>query len=234
MCSSENKDSKITYKDVYDVRWRCRDLELTTFWQRAILFGSFMVLAYTGYGVLLSMVMEMKEPISVVRWNFVNLVAVGISCFGIITSLLWILLAKGSKAWINRNESAISAFEKQELLKAFESTDVQNVAGFQLTAANNKYYEKNFGKNDDGILSAKAGAYSVSRVIACLGQVSFIGWGLIAIAHLVALMCGREKFIKWFVENSSAAWIAFLMIAVTLLFIRPWICKQTESDSLKW
>ncbi len=225
--------SRITYKDVYHVRWRCRDLELTTFWQRAILFGSFMVLAYTGYGVLISSVIDMKGSMLVTRWDFINLIAVGISCFGIITSLLWILLAKGSKAWIDRNESAITALDDEKYSGAFESKDVQKVAEFQLSM-DKKLNEETFGKLEDGIFSSKAGAYSVSRVIVCLGQISFIGWCVIAIAHLFVLMCDRKKVVEWFVGNSSSAWIAFLMIAVTLLFIRPWICKQTESDSLKW
>ncbi len=233
MCNSENKDSKITYKDVYDVRWRCRDLELTTFWQRAILFGSFMVLAYTGYGVLISSVIDMKGSMLVTRWDFINLIAVGISCFGIITSLLWILLAKGSKAWINRNESAITALDDEKYSNAFEPKEVQKVAEFQLSM-DKESCKETFGELENSILSPKAGAYSVSRVIVCLGQVSLVGWCVIAIAHLLALMCGREKFIKWFIENSSAAWIAFFMIALTFVFVRPWICKQTESDSLKW
>ncbi len=230
---------KITYKDVYKVRWKSRDFELTTFWQRAVLLGTFMVLFYTGYGVLLSKMIALRS-ISLVRWNFINLIAVGVACFGMIISLLWILLAKGSKAWIDRNESAITAFKEPTLSAAFAGRcckalggkSVQEIAGFQLSE-NKEFCEKIFGKLEDSILSSKAGAYSVSRVIVCLGQVSFLGWCLIALAHLFALIHGKDVCIGWLGDKSIIAVLAFGMIAITLIFIRPWICKQSESGSLK-
>lgn len=51
---------KIQPKDIYESLWRCRDFELSHLWQRSVFLTAFLLLAYTGYGVLMLQIMTVK------------------------------------------------------------------------------------------------------------------------------------------------------------------------------
>ena len=83
---------KITNRDIYKTLWKCRDFELSTLWQRSAMLGVFMVALYTGYGALL---LNAFEHGYAHRWTTFNLMAVGMCCFGMVFSALWIMMLKG-------------------------------------------------------------------------------------------------------------------------------------------
>ena len=94
-------------ESTYKGFWKCRDLEIQMLWTRLTMLGTFMALTYTGYGVLLMKIGD-KMPL----WNVFHLLAIGMGCFGMLFSTLWILMAKGSKAWYEQYEAALKYFQK--------------------------------------------------------------------------------------------------------------------------
>ena len=111
-------DSKLTAKDIRDSLWRCRDFELSHFWQRSILLLTMIALFSTAYGkIVLELCKEVSkycnECVNDIVYVYNN-IAVVLSCVNIIFSVLWILMAKGSKAWYERYEAAIEAIENND------------------------------------------------------------------------------------------------------------------------
>lgn len=50
-----------------DRMYSCRDLEISNLWQRSIFLGTFLVLCFTGYGVLIHsmLTLEKNDTVSV-------------------------------------------------------------------------------------------------------------------------------------------------------------------------
>lgn len=47
-----NNNEKINMRDIYESLWRCRDFELSHLWQRSVFLSAFLLLCFTGYGML--------------------------------------------------------------------------------------------------------------------------------------------------------------------------------------
>lgn len=215
----------IGYMDIYETLWRCRDFELSSFWQRAVLIGSFMVVAYAGYGALCLCALETSFPKG--RWALFHLLAIGIACFGWIASALWILMAKGSKGWYERNEAALAAFSEKE--EMFASPEVARFAGFR--AHFDKRTLQRSAPLDNDFLSCAGGRFSVSKVTICLGQLSLMGWIALAIAHSLALACDVAKC-KAFLEGGSPFIVAVAAFCLCSFVVFCWLRRQTASSTL--
>ena len=164
----------LSYKDVYERAWQCRDFELTNFWQRSAFLGTFMVLTYAGYGALCLALFGCEGPLSANRWLLFNGFAVGVALFGALFSALWILMAKGSKAWFEWHEAAINALQAELPEAAFGLEEVKNLAAFQVMKLPAfKHHWHKSGRNTC-YLSTNNGPFSVSRITICLGQISLI------------------------------------------------------------
>lgn len=172
---------KIDILDVHQTIWRCRDFELTYLWQRSIFLTAFLVLCYTGYGfLLLESIKTFFDNSNVNGVNissFINLFILFLSCIGIIFSTLWIKMAKGSKAWYERYESAISVIEQD---KSFIRKRAMPIAAFQYTEL-----IKERPPIDSSLFSMNAGPYSPSKINIAIGQISLIIWMLIGVFHLL-------------------------------------------------
>lgn len=46
------ENEKINMRDIYESLWRCRDFELSHLWQRSVFLSAFLLLCFTGYGML--------------------------------------------------------------------------------------------------------------------------------------------------------------------------------------
>lgn len=216
---SANPPPKIGTSEVYNRLWVTRDFELTTFWQRSIFLGTFLTLSYTGYGALCLKLFETKGVGAL--WQAGNFFAIGIACFGIIVSALWILMAKGSKLWYEWQETAIVAFTDDIAPKSAFDKDVREMAAFKIgwTAKfDNRWRDV---KKDKSFLSPNGGPFSVSKVTICIGQLSLIGWVLIGISHLVLLTIGRQKAIDWItgVRGGLVGWIILFSVFIFVFYV---------------
>lgn len=179
-------DIKITLKDAYEELWRCRDFELEHLWQRSIFLATLLVVVYAGYGSLIGCSLDK----GLCGKLLVNCYGFGIAFVGIILSLLWIMLAKGSKAWYERYESAIHKFTKIAGLDAleknllFENPKVEKVIAFA--------YGDDFRSFSPTVSSwlwnTKGGAYSPSKINIAIGQISFVIWLVAAFSHIFLIM----------------------------------------------
>ena len=88
--------------------YRCRDLELTSLWQKSVFLFSFIMLCFTGYGALLLKTTEKDANLF-----FLYEYMLGISILGIILSYIWLTMVKGSKAWYEVYEKTIYQLETE-------------------------------------------------------------------------------------------------------------------------
>lgn len=157
---------------VYERLQKNRELEIKNLWQRSIFLATFLVLCYTAYGTLIKDVLCSDCAI---KDNFpcLNLVLIFISLIGILMSILWICMAKGSKAWQEVYEDAIGKYEKGDL-----SEDIpENYRSNKLKG--------DPSKRDRCLLSVNGGPYSPSKINIVIGQISFAIWIFIYLTHVI-------------------------------------------------
>ncbi|MBE6382757.1 MAG: hypothetical protein E7049_07075 [Lentisphaerae bacterium] len=172
-------EGTVGYSDIYKGLWKCRDFELAHYWQRSVFLTAFLLACYAGYGALIAQCATaetVKLPIGIV-----NGIAFGICVVGIILSLLWIMMAKGSKAWYEIYEAAISAFvDRYAKTREAFAEDLANVAGFYIRDVG----EFEQPKKSDWLWNSVGGRYSVSRINVALGHLSVVIWFGLAIVHI--------------------------------------------------
>ena len=162
------KEERLNKRDFYKQYWECRNFEIKNLWQRSIFLGTFLVLCYTGYGAFFGKAfLEGCFSANLHRWSF-HVIADILALIGATFSVLWIAMAKGSKAWYEVYEKAVIAIEKELV-----STPCEKLySGFG-------YRYRPFFDSidlDDSIFSSKGGAYSPSKINIALGQLSFAIW----------------------------------------------------------
>ncbi|WP_321479783.1 hypothetical protein [uncultured Bacteroides sp.] len=168
MCKNEN------YVKVLDRLYKCRDLEISNLWQRSIYLSVFITLCFTGYGVLIFNIIQKCNVEYYIELSYLHLVSVFLSFVGCVFSALWTYMSKGSKAWYEVYETAISTFENNYKNKLdIPEENIMGTMGIPIKKINNC------------ILSTAAGTYSPSKINILIGQVCFIGWVAIFLAHCI-------------------------------------------------
>jgi len=168
---------KISIKDIYATYWRSRDFELSSLWQRSVFLTAFLVLLSTAYGAVFIKLLDIEHHFSK------NLVAINLTCyvlsvFGILFSILWIKMAKGSKAWYEVYERAIRAMERDE---KYIRTELKEIGGFECHKLD-KYEKLDVNNN---LFSGNPGQYSVSKINIGIGQVFLTFWLIVGSAHII-------------------------------------------------
>lgn len=224
-------EEKISYKSVYNGYWKCRDFELQHFWQRSVFLTAFLIACFAGYGGLIAAALEC-EMLSGLKLTFINGFGFAISLVGIILSLLWIMMAKGSKAWYERWEQAIDVFCTVYGEEAFECKDAANISGFCIE--NIKGFER--PAMSGWLWRTDGGPYSPSRINIAIGHLALVIWSLIAAAHICIAKVGLQCVTKtgWlrsvFVEPSSmCATLVFVMLGFFWYVLRCLKSSTLES-----
>lgn len=182
-----------------DRLYKCRDMEIRNLWQRSIFLATFLVLCYTAYGTLIKDVL--CSGCTIKDFPCLNLVLIFISLVGILMSILWICMAKGSKAWQEVYEDAIGKYEEEYL-----SGDIpENYRSNKLKG--------DPSKRDRCLLSVNGGPYSPSKINIVIGQLSFTIWILIYVAHIICHLTISIESGKW----SYCVPIAIVSIAIGII-----------------
>ena len=208
-------------KAIYEGFWERRNLEIQMLWTRLTMLGAFMALTYTGYGVLIIKIID-----GVKHWEVFNLLAIAAGCFGVLFSVLWITMAKGSKGWFERYEAMIDRFHYGRGA-VFKTKGGKSL----LPYLNHKHssLERHLQHIDSSLLTQCAGRFSVSKIPIVMGQVSLLGWGLVIAGHFWCLIVGRE-YMQLMIENLSVnivcVWVIGLCLVVSV------ICYKVRSGSL--
>lgn len=210
MCDNNELENKVSIKEIHETYWRCRDFELSHLWQRSIFLSVFLVLCFTGYGTLLINILSSKEDITLL-----NLLAFSISTIGIIFSCLWIMMGKGSKAWYERYEQAILAFERNAKYSTPKAT---HIGGFHY--GNIQGYE--FPPLKKCIFKSEGGAFSPSKINIAIGQITMIIWIITLLFHGSIIIWDKEILIYNYLKYIVLG-LGFISLLVFFLLI--FICK---------
>ena len=216
--------SKVSLKDIYMRLCACRDFEIKLQWERAVFLTAFLIACFAGYGsFLLSVHVHGYGCLSSL---LVKCIPVVISFVGIVLSLLWILMAKGSKAWYEHYEQAIAAFAKKHA-----TTDVP-----EYVMAHRWYVMPEIFRSpmSNGILNFKGGAYSVSKIVIAIGICSLMIWGMLFLIHCGVAIFGSIS--KWEILNIDH-WVKtvvfLLMIVGAFLLVHFQLTRKLGSGYMK-
>ena len=215
--------SKVSLRDMYMRICECRDFEISHVWQRAIFLTAFLLGCFTAYGAVCSLMLDEHHKFAY-SW-YVNFSAFSVSLVGVVVSLFWIMMAKGSKAWYELYESAIGAFSVKypdgcDLGVAMLSQHNWRKLICEAHAIDDKVKEES---RAGCIFSLKGGPYSVSKINVGIGILSFVIWAALAVVHIiVAVRYSAADFnaalstIKDAVTSPTGMLVALLLVVVGL------------------
>ena len=217
------EEDKISIKDIHQTFWRCRDFELSNLWQRSIFLTAFLVLCFTAYGSVLSKIVDSLEKIE--AYLILNIIGYVLSILGVIFSIMWIKMSKGSKAWYEVYESAIGAIESD---KGYTTKEAKEIGGF----AYNTLSKYKGLKIDNHIFSGKAGEYSVSKLNIGIGQVFLVVWLAIGLGHTIATASKLQTINTWGrTDIIVSAFGILVLVGIALVFGGS---KTFKSGSIEW
>lgn len=223
----------VNAKDLYQEAWAGRNFEIDHLWQRSVFLAVFMLAIAAGYGALiLKIAFPDPQPYcsiqpSVPQW-IPHLLAVGICYLGFVFSMLWVMMAKGSKYWYECYERAVNYFvekcdlsendsEKNPLfdiksLKWCEEKEHQSKGTKSIGIPMHGYLPSPWNENPS-LLSTKASHYSVSAVNCVIGIVGMICWIILNVIH------GTLFFYAWTEKYFLAFSFSFLQAIIGFFFL---------------
>lgn len=205
--------------------------EINRLWQRSIFLATFLVLIFVGYGNVLMRLFDSEcgcgfDDVYVCVDFRLNLACVVIALLGVLFSSLWIMMAKGSKAWQEKYERTLYRFiegVKRKYPEIGELAKLGFAHGF-LRGVKDKDFS-------NCLCSVKAGAYSASKINVCIGIISGVFWGIVGIVHssLLPPSFGRVilNFMSEFVQSRWFAPVVFIIVSVVFVLILRWWNKSS-------
>lgn len=242
----EESDFQVEPKDAYERAWACRDFELSHLWQRSVFLAVFLLAIAGAYGTLLLNIYFPSEQNRIFIWTDgkeeweentaakrieykakdatwqQHAIASGVCWLGITFSVLWVMMAKGSKYWFERFEKGINKYEYE--LAGEKIKDCPHHGEMPLL-------EKH--QYDENIFSTKAGHYSVSRVNAVIGIISLISFSFLEMLHFGIFLHLKYSGLTnvQYSLFSISAWLLFG--AILFMFLR-YLCKSSYNDEVDW
>lgn len=220
---NEHKDlletKKVESLDIYERLCHCRDFEIKLQWERAVFLTAFLIACFAGYG---SFVLSVHQNgVGCLSSLVVKSVPVVLSFIGMVLSLLWIMMSKGSKAWYEFYEKAIEAFARDSI------TD-DKIRYLCAQQWQKMPFINRADMSDSLLLPLKVtqgGAYSVSKIVIMIGWLSLVAWTTLFVLHIAVAIEGpisgwtlSEWMIRWDVwwkllAIVVVAWVALLGIS---------------------
>ena len=199
----EINDSDYPSKEkIWDRLYQCRDFELSHFWQKSVFLFTVVSLCFTGYGILALKVVDVD--IKILDLLYIYQYMSGVSILGIVLSVIWIYMMKGSKAWYQVYENTIYEIEKEIFLE-YENKS-KYVMGQYVTR--NKSNDTNFD-----FIGVNPGAFSPSKINIVIGWILFGVWIVCSFFSFFNLLC---YYFKVAFQNFHYAWSAILSFALVL------------------
>lgn len=208
----------LSMSDFYNEVQRGRELELKNLWQRSIMLMTFFVIFFTAYATLAGKVIEIASG-GERDVRLFNIPLLAIAICGLIVSIFWIQMAKGSKLWYEKFEASVDYFVKKQI--AFDES--VKLYDYEQELKNNKLdcYTQLLPKHghlcdkiavNDSLFSPAAGEYSVSKINIGIGLFGFICWSSLAVFHIAFMLCAC-------LIKSVIISILVFVIAIAMFFI---------------
>ena len=165
-----SNNNEVTLKEIRETYYSLRNFEISNLWQRSIFLSAILVLLYSGYGYLVSKFLdeEVKSPL------LLHELCCAIALLAIVFSIIWIMMAKGSKAWYEVYEKKICKIEESKELNISEDHRMgSKCIPWDL---------------DQCLFSNHGGRYSVSKLNILIGKVLLINWTIVLIIHYIGAL----------------------------------------------
>jgi len=202
--------SKCELKEIQDRFYKCRDFEISNLWQRSIFLTAFLLLCFSGYGIIIKYILENLKEVDL----FYHEIAAFISIVGIVFSILWIMMGKASKAWYEFYEHQICIIESEEELGIKESYRMGNGT-----------YDIDDNKIDGNIFTNSAGIYSPSKININIGRICMIIWVVIFLIHIYII---GYNIIQNICNDNFSKMHIFFFCLLKILFIVIFITATTN------
>lgn len=171
--------------------------EISTLWQRSIFLATFILATFTGLGSLFAKCLESEMSFS--TFKFTTIAFFFMSLIGLVLAILWIFMAKASKANQNVCEMRIIAFSKKFNVTCVDCSENIDDASFinetgvtpqALGLVYGKKFKKYMGwqhKNSKNFFKIEGGPFSVSKINILLGFVFFFIYFALNILSLMVI-----------------------------------------------
>lgn len=172
--------------------------EISTLWQRSIFLATFILATFTGLGSLFAKCLESEMSFS--TFKFTTIAFFFMSLIGLVLAILWIYMAKASKANQNVCEMRIIAFSKKFNVTCVDCSENIDDASFinetgvtpqALGLVYGKEFEKYMGwqhKNSKNFLKLEGGPFSVSKINILIGFVFFFVYLILSVLDFVVII----------------------------------------------
>jgi hypothetical protein len=100
-----NPDKKKLHIAAFKKAWETRNFEIDKFWQRSMFFWGFIALIFTGYVTVVT-----GKSYKLIKGMYIDFYLI---LLGIIFSVAWLLVIKGSKRWQENWEKHIDCLEDE-------------------------------------------------------------------------------------------------------------------------
>lgn len=238
MSNMFSDDKKYLFDKFYD----CYNREINTLWQRSIFLTAFITGIAVVYGKVLEKAIE-ADYLSCKGFLSYSLILLFIAAVGVVLSLLWIFMAKGSKANQEMFESKINVMSKKLEIDATRITEnIDEKSFFDETGmkstilgvvnrekmSNYVNYPQDFINNN--IFSLKGGAFGVGKINIFLGQFFLLVWSIVTNSHLYSFVCVKfcnrcicryKNFVEFLycIFFSRYIWIFFILFFTLYMII---------------
>ncbi len=225
-------NNELSLKEIRETFYHCRDFEITNLWQRSVFLFGFILACFTGYGAILISLLTTGEQ-TVEYPTLANFIECIIALIGLIFSVIWIMMAKGSKAWYEIYENAITKIENKNNKKDDDSKEPQYLKMFDGYRMGN-YCKQYKDYLDDGLFSTKGGKYSPSKLNIFIGQVLFVIWSICLLGHSTVLF---NKYLDYMNIQDEMIYVWYVLFYVVLcafvFLIYVLFIDQVTSQTIK-
>ena len=184
----------VSHKELRETFYRLRDFEISNLWQRSIFLSALLVLFFSAYGFLVSKFLEEGSKNTILYNEISGVLALCATSF----SIVWIMMAKGSKVWYEVYERKICEIEKE--------VDLQIEKKYQMGSEIKPW------DLDASIWTNKA----VSKLNIVIGRFLLFIWLFIFILHWVYLLCLLLHYGK---NEYEIHWVILVVLFLIMLFI---------------
>ena len=194
----ENEKKSVSHKELRETFYRLRDFEISNLWQRSIFLSALLVLFFSAYGFLVSKLLE-EGSTNTILYNEISAV---LALFATSFSIIWIMMAKGSKVWYEVYERKICNIEQE--------SDLQIAKEYQM-GADIKPWDL-----DASIWTNKAGSYSVSKLNIVIGRFLLYIWLSIFVFHWLFIL---DILLNQGINEGGVHWVVLTALFFIILFI---------------
>lgn len=247
MCDKNTNapNDKIGFKDLYAELWRCRDFEITHFWQRSVFLATFLLAIAAAYGKVIFEISSKDDNCCFLLFDFLcdrirlsrnketvsfvnmHVLACFLSYLGICFSILWQMMVKGSKYFYESYERGID-FLLEPQFKFVWDEKLNNYVDenhyLPLHGWLNGPYEEN-----PSIFSSRAYRYSVSSVNSMIGVIGIICWLVLSFMHQMVILRFRYTFSIGAVVALSLA-LTFIIFSVEYALLNLFCVSRGNND----